>query len=172
MVELNTPPVQFGHRGVYVLLTPGPYYIYSYIIYLIIYNYYGGDMQEELILTDTHKKAMKKRLQGKFVKGPIPLKWVEQACMVGGQEARLAWVIWYRYGLNKGQDFPLSNTIVKSIGLTRHAKGKALKNLEAAGLIVVTCKRGKAPVIKVKNNPQPLGLSNLSMRKATTNERG
>lgn len=108
-------------------------------------------MQEELILTDTHKRAMRKKLNGTFVKGPIPRKWIEKACKLGGQEARLAWEIWYRHGLNRGKGFLISNIIVKSVGLNRQAKGKALDRLAAAGLITVTHKPGCAPFVEVEH---------------------
>jgi hypothetical protein len=62
----------------------------------------------------------------------------------------VVWMILYEHWVNKGRPFTLSNAKLTACGVSRFAKGRALANLEAAGLIAIDQKPGRAPVISWK----------------------
>jgi hypothetical protein len=52
------------------------------------------------------------------------------------------WLVWLAFE-NRSLEFPVPNGRLRQWGVSRHTKDKALRELEAAGLIVVTRQRGK-----------------------------
>ncbi|MCK4377778.1 MAG: hypothetical protein KAW01_00455 [Deltaproteobacteria bacterium] len=99
--------------------------------------------------TETEGKRKYKRLTKPFVKGPIPLDWIQQACRLGSNVARLSWVLWYFDGVKKEDYFNISNINVEKFGIERRQKNKALSLLEEAGLITIKQEEGKSPRVKV-----------------------
>ena len=67
----------------------------------------------------TSKQPPPRHKQGeKFLKGPIPLKWLINASSLPGKSLHIAIVVWYRAGLEKSRTIKLSNITVKVFGLT------------------------------------------------------
>jgi hypothetical protein len=44
---------------------------------------------------------------------------------------------------------PLTNTVLRSIGISRHAKLRALRQLEEAGLIGVSWRKRQSPLVTI-----------------------
>jgi hypothetical protein len=62
----------------------------------------------------------------------------------------VAWMVLYEHWANKGKPFPMSNIKLTACGVDRWVKARALANLEAAGLISIGRKPGRAPMISWK----------------------
>ena len=92
--------------------------------------------------------ARAKLSQG-FVKGPIPLPWLEAAARLPGKSIHAGIALWYVAGLTRSRSVPLSNIAGCRFGLDRNAKYRALHWLEGAGLIAVERKLGRAPVVTI-----------------------
>ena len=84
-----------------------------------------------------------------FVKGPIPLPWLEIAARLPGKSIHAGIALWYVAGLTRSRLVPLSNIAGLRFGLDRNAKYRALKWLEGAGLVAVERKLGRAPLITI-----------------------
>ena len=85
----------------------------------------------------------------RFLKGPIPLDWLEAAAGLPGKSLHAGVALWYAAGLTRSASVPLSNIAGVRFGLDRNAKYRALEWLEGAGLIRVERKLGRAPVVTI-----------------------
>jgi hypothetical protein len=84
-----------------------------------------------------------------FLKGPIPLVWLETAARLPGKSLHTGIALWYAAGLNRSASIPLSNLSGHRFGCDRNAKYRALTWLEGAGLVQVERKLGRAPIVTI-----------------------
>ncbi len=78
-----------------------------------------------------------------FIKGPVPLWWIQRACQCGGKSLNLGMYIWFRYGCGE-TPIRMSPTRARRYGIgTRQTLHRALKTLEAAGLVRVDRRPGR-----------------------------
>jgi hypothetical protein len=90
--------------------------------------------------------ASKVKAVDKFVK--VPLWWAEQAARATGTPKAFVWVwLLHLSWKAKSNTFPLPNGQLRDRGVNRLTKHRALRELEVAGLIQVTRKTGKTPVV-------------------------
>ena len=89
---------------------------------------------------------------GHFLKGPVPLDWLQRAARLPGKSLHAGIALWYAAGLLKSASVPLSNIVGLGFGIDRNAKYRALDWLEAAGLIKVDRKLGRAPIVTLLNS--------------------
>ncbi len=85
----------------------------------------------------------------RFLKGPIPLSWLETAAALPGRSLHAGIALWYAAGLMRSNSVPLSNISGLRFGLDRNAKYRALSWLEKAGLVAVERKLGRTPVVTI-----------------------
>lgn len=84
-----------------------------------------------------------------FLKGPVPLAWLEAAARLPGRSLHAGLALWYAAGLMRSATVTLSNISGVRFGLDRNAKYRALEWLEGAGLVKVERKLGRAPVVTI-----------------------
>ncbi len=84
-----------------------------------------------------------------FLKGPVPLAWLEAAARLPGKSLHAGIALWYAAGLLRSASIPLSNLSGLRCGCDRNAKYRALAWLEGAGLVKVERKLGKSPVVTI-----------------------
>lgn len=84
-----------------------------------------------------------------FLKGPVPLAWLEAAARLPGRSLHAGLALWYAAGLMRSATVPLSNISGVRFGLDRNAKYRALEWLDGAGLVKVERKLGRAPVVTI-----------------------
>jgi DNA-binding transcriptional ArsR family regulator len=97
---------------------------------------------------DSGNKLLPRHKKGEhFLKGPVPLIWLAQAARCGGKALHVAIILWYRAGLQKSATIKIPGWTAKRFGLDRHAKTRALKALEEAGLVSVTRRQGCSPQV-------------------------
>ena len=95
--------------------------------------------------------ADKRRINGHFVKGPIPLTWISTAAQLPGKSVNAGLACWYLMGLKKSHTFKLSNVVASEFGLNKDSKARSLKHLERAGLIRCTRRVGSSIVVELLN---------------------
>lgn len=89
------------------------------------------------------------RVASRYIKGPLPLHWVERAARLPGKSLHVGMAVWYSVGLTRSRSVSLSNVSGSAFGVDRNSKYRALAWLEQAGLISVSRKLGRAPVVTI-----------------------
>lgn len=90
--------------------------------------------------------------QKPFIRGPIDLFWLAEARKLGVTPLWLALGLWYLKGLRKADTFVLSNRQVSEWGIEPDAKSRALRKLEAAGLVSVERRERRSPLVTILAN--------------------
>ena len=57
----------------------------------------------------------------KFLKGPIPLRWLTKAAQQPGKALHVSIAIWFLAGLRKCRIISLSGSVLRSFGIKRHS---------------------------------------------------
>ncbi|MBS4011260.1 MAG: hypothetical protein KGZ72_10955 [Roseovarius sp.] len=97
---------------------------------------------------DEHEAA-KAKTPARFIKGPLPLEWMQAAARMPGRTLQVALVLWYLVGLKRSDTVRLSSEQLDAVGVSRDAKYDALQRLSATGLVTVEQRPGRAPVVTV-----------------------
>jgi hypothetical protein len=84
-----------------------------------------------------------------FLKGPVPLPWLAAAARLPGRTLHVGIALWYLAGLRKTQTVTLSNKTLSQFGVDRHAKRRALEQLEAADLVKVDRQENRNPRVTI-----------------------
>ena len=82
-----------------------------------------------------------------FIKGPLPLGWIQQAAQMPGKTLQVGLTLWYLAGLQKSKTVKLASKPLAAMGVSRDAKYEALARLRLAGLIAVEQQPGSAPTV-------------------------
>lgn len=98
-------------------------------------------------------KPPRPRHRKKFLRGPIPLKWLSHAAMLPGRSLHVAIAVWFMAGLKNARIVPISNITALQFGLDRNAKYRGLEWLENANLISVERRAGRAPIVTILEPP-------------------
>ena len=85
-----------------------------------------------------------------FLKGPIPLTWLESVVRLPGKALNVALAIRWHHDMAKGQAVKISKKAMELFGFSADACQDALYRLESAGLIEVTRSPGQKPLIRLK----------------------
>ncbi len=92
------------------------------------------------------------RIDGEFLRGPIPLPWLTKACLIGDIAAlQVAMAIWFARGRTKSEVINLSTALLDRFMDTRdrRKKTRGIKALEGAGLVSVERQPRKNPIITI-----------------------
>lgn len=84
----------------------------------------------------TATAAHSARLQYRFLKGPIPLRDITTASRLGGSALALFLAVHHRCALTRRSTVTLPKQLLQEFGMSRDTKSRALRSLEAAGLIL------------------------------------
>src|SRR5688572_23936591 len=91
----------------------------------------------------------RKRIDGMFLKGPVPMDWLNRAASLPGKALHVAVAICLWHGILRCDEFRLSTGKLRSMGVERNSAYRALTSLEEAGLIRVQRHRGRNPIVTV-----------------------
>ncbi len=89
------------------------------------------------------------RTAHRFIKGPLPLRWIQRAAALPGKALHVALGLWYVKGLCRTATFPFKRKVAAGMGVSPDATYDALTNLEVAGLIRVIRQRGRSPAVTI-----------------------
>jgi hypothetical protein len=92
-----------------------------------------------------------RRVKGQFIRGPIPMAWIDKAVKSGGPFAVLiVLALCFQSGLQGStESIKVTNKLAARFGISRKTKPKALQSLEEAGLIRVVRKPTSSPVVSI-----------------------
>ena len=85
-----------------------------------------------------------------FLRGPIPLEWLARAAALPGKTLNVSLALWWHHGMAKGKPFKLTRKALEYFNVERDAVGKALTQLEHAGLVQVERSSGRRPTITIQ----------------------
>jgi hypothetical protein len=109
---------------------------------------------ERLSEPSRRRNAARQYLRSRyFIKGPIPLKWLEKAAGCGGKAAVVAYLLWFKWGMEGPKPFTVSGELLSRFGVGWKAAYRAYVMLEKAGLLEVDRGNGRLPRLKVLNAP-------------------
>ena len=94
-------------------------------------------------------KYIEAPLSAPFLKGPIPMAWLNEAAKLPGKAINLGIAIWWLHGMAKTKPFKLTGKALDQLGVSRDAASSALKRLEAQGLIRVHRSPGQRPAVEI-----------------------
>lgn len=81
----------------------------------------------------------------RFLKGPVPWRWLERAARLPGQALAVGLAAWHLLGLHKNKTVRLAPSLTRSLGLSPRVTRRGLKALESASLVTVDRHRGRSP---------------------------
>ena len=84
-----------------------------------------------------------------FLKGPIPMAWLNEAARLPGKALNLGIAIWWLAGMAQTKTFKLTGKALDQLGVSRDAAADALKRLEGRGLIRVQRAPGQRPTVEI-----------------------
>jgi len=112
---------------------------------LSIWNEMVYNMEEILVYSQNIRKQAEP-----FIKGPIPLSWLQKAAIAGSNALEAGLVIWYKAGMSKGEPVKLGNLdLVMLSGKSKDAGRRALQALEGARLVDVDTQPGRKHLIRI-----------------------
>ena len=84
-----------------------------------------------------------------FLKGPIPMAWLNVAARLPGKTLNVGIAIWWLAGMSKTTAFKLTGKSLDQLGVSRDAASDGLKRLEDNGLILVKRSPGQRPIVEI-----------------------
>ena len=107
------------------------------------------------------KRTSKSRQYKEYVRGPLPLKWFQRASTISRTAAVVGLIIWRSAYQSKlwGYDsqrrtsghIKVTNQNCMKWGVCGNSKNTALRLMEKSGLIRLDLKRGRSPVVQIKD---------------------
>ena len=101
------------------------------------------------------KSVPKRRRQtGPFIRGPIPLAWLDPVlAMPGRTPLAVALALCYQFGLERSTRVRLTRKLRDRFSIESRSAGRALSLMESAGLVTVTRKPGRCLVVEILRWP-------------------
>jgi hypothetical protein len=84
-----------------------------------------------------------------FLKGPIPMAWLNMAAKLPGKTLNVGIAIWWLAGMSKTSAFKITSKALDQLGVSRDAASDGLKRLEEHGLILVKRAPGQRPTVEI-----------------------
>ena len=93
------------------------------------------------------------RRKGRFLKGPVPLDWLEAAAGCGGKAVAVAVLLWYRRGVTRSPEVNVGRSLRNLFAISPQSFRRAVASLECAGLVTVERSVGRSPRITLLDTP-------------------
>jgi DNA-binding transcriptional ArsR family regulator len=94
----------------------------------------------------------KENSDNRFIKGPIPLKWILAASELPGKSLEISMVLWFLKGVTKKHTVKLNGKLIRSFGVSRSTLYRGLAEMENAGLISIQRQKGRSPMVTILTN--------------------
>lgn len=101
-------------------------------------------------LDPKQNKAPRHKSGDTFLRGPVPMDWLNAAALASGSGSgfKVGIALWHLVGLNhNAKTVRLSGSMLRKMGVERHASYRGLNTLETAGLVSVERKPGQSPIV-------------------------
>jgi hypothetical protein len=99
----------------------------------------------------------------KFLKGPIPLAWLEAAGGLPGKALLVGVHVWFQAGLRHSRSVPLNQSRLARPGMSDKTVRRGLKALERAGLVTVDRQPGRKPIVTLLDPPTAVSPTGVAL---------
>ncbi len=134
---------------------------YSFFFLVLVYLYMYPSNLEQFRLTDTVVSSglsssepvlkLPRFIRGEsFLRGPVPMAWLETAAKLSRSSLHVAIAIWAEAGLVGRRQVVLSRRFLEGLGVGPQATSRALASMESSGLIYVERSRGRLPRVTIQ----------------------
>jgi hypothetical protein len=113
-----------------------------------------GKWVEVDVVNPPNAKKTRRRRNDTFVQVPLALAAAITKA-TNTPKAMVGIMVLYEAWVNKGKPFTLSDKKLTGFGVKRNTRRRALDAMEAAGLVTVEWKNGRAPVVTLVEPAQP-----------------
>ncbi len=86
----------------------------------------------------------------KFVRGPIPLDWIQAAIPCGRKSINVVLALWYLAGFKRSNPVKLTAAALALFDVSAQAARSILQRFELAELVNVDRKRGRSPIVTIR----------------------
>jgi hypothetical protein len=93
------------------------------------------------------KRAARPGRKGKFLAGPVPLRWLRRAAALPGKALAVGLALWFLRGCRKQWTVRLTRKTLERFGVKRKPGYLGLRKLETAGLVRVRRHPGRSPMV-------------------------
>ena len=128
-------------------LLPAPSIIINILIY--IYICMVDDALIPVRRVDIGIPSVAKKTGGYFLRGPIPLGWLQLAAGLPGKAYTLCTILWWFHGMNPAKPIKVTTKSLKEFSISEDAYRDGLRRLEQAGLVTVTRPEGQRALVKI-----------------------
>jgi hypothetical protein len=88
-----------------------------------------------------------------FLRGPIPLRWLQLASTCGQRAEAVALLLWYLAGLQGGSPVKLTRATLELLKVHPRTGRRVLVRMVALGLVRAEFHRGRSPVVTILGVP-------------------
>ena len=92
---------------------------------------------------------LRRRPTGRFLKGPVPLAWLARVAALPGKALAVGVALWFERGLRGRKETVVGRGLLTQLNVNRKAGYRALRALEAVGLVSVDRHVGRCPRVKI-----------------------
>jgi hypothetical protein len=112
-------------------------------------------LRMSLASVEAPPRARNHRIQGEFLKGPVPLAWLTVATRLPGKSPlAVGLALWFEAGRRRSKKVTLTSAILARFNVDRKSKYRGLASLERAGLVkVVRVPRRNPEVTIIEAHP-------------------
>jgi hypothetical protein len=93
------------------------------------------------------------RLARHFIKGPLPMPWMERAARLPGKALAVGLLLWFQKGMLGDKPITVSTSLLKRFGVGRKAAGRALTAMARLGLIHADRTAGRLARVRIIPTP-------------------
>jgi hypothetical protein len=143
----------------YLCASAHPYNLMSYeesLIRMDPFDIKNLSLPERRRATPSNQKPPRHKAGEKFLKGPIPWKWLTQAAQLPGKAIHVGIVLWFLAGIKLRRTVALSGSILRDFGVDRYAGYRGLKTLEGASLVSVNRHPGRNSLVTILDLEEPV----------------
>jgi hypothetical protein len=87
---------------------------------------------------------------GKFLKGPIPMAWIETALTLPGRALAVGVLLWFEAGCARTDAVDITYARLGRRGLPESTARRGLRALESAGLVCIERRAGRALRVTIR----------------------
>lgn len=104
------------------------------------------------VLSEASRRRTEAKIRGRarqFIKGPLPMPWMERAARLPGKAMLVGLALWFMRGIVGNQPIKLSMDLLARFNVGRKAAYRALSALEREGLIQAERRPGRLPRVRI-----------------------